>query len=61
MNIFKNYTFSWWQVGIFKLSVLAFGVSIGAYWNSFFSQHLTLWIVIAVVSGLYIGYISLNK
>jgi len=61
MNIFKNYTFSWWQVGIFKLSVLAFGVSIGAYWSSFFSQYITLLIVIAVVSGLYIGYISLKK
>ena len=61
MNIFKNYTFSWWQIGIFKLALLCFGVVIGAYWHEVFSQYFTALLVVGIVSAIYIGFISLRK
>ncbi len=61
MSIFKNYTYSWWQVGILKLALLSFGLAIGAYWNEFFFQYVNLFIAIGVACAIYIGYISLRK
>lgn len=61
MNIFKSYTYTWWQIGIFKLSLLVFGAAIGAYWHGFFGNHLTVLVIVGVIAGLYIGYVSLRK
>lgn len=61
MNIFKNYTYSWWQIGILKLSLLAFGVAIGAYWQEFFSQYISALATIGVVSGIYMIAVSLKN
>lgn len=61
MNIFGNKTVTWWQVGLLKLSVGAFGVAVGAYWSDIFLPYLTPIIVIAIVSGLYIAYVWLIK
>ena len=60
-NLFKNYTFTWWQIGVFKLALLAIGVVIGAYWYEFWNSYLTALIVIAVVTSSYIMYISLKQ
>jgi hypothetical protein len=57
----KSYTFSWWQMGVFKLALLAAGVAIGAYWHGFFGANLTVLIVIAVIAGGYISYVSLKQ
>lgn len=61
MNIFKNYTFTWWQAGIFKISVVCIGVAIGANWPNVFAPYTTALIVIAVVLGIYIAAISFKK
>ncbi len=57
MDIFKSSTFTWWQVGLFKLSVATFSIAIGAYWRDVFLPYLTTIIVIAVTSGFYVGYV----
>jgi len=61
LNPFKSYTFSWWQIGIFKLALLAFGAAVGAYWHGFFRANLTALIVIAIVASVYIVCISLKQ
>jgi len=61
MNIFKNYTFSWWQVSIFKLALLAGGVAVGAYWHEFWGGYITTLVVIAVISGAYVMYVALKQ
>ncbi len=61
MTLFHSVTFTWWQVGIFKLSVLAFGIVIGAYWNEFFTPYVVPLLVIAVVAGLYIAYLWFKR
>jgi len=61
MNIFSNRTFTWWQIGLFKLSVLTFGIAIGAYWKDVFLPYFTALLVIAVVSGLYVAYVFVKQ
>ena len=61
MNIFKNYTFTWWQAGIFKASVVCIGVAIGANWPQVFAPYTTFLIVIGVVLGIYLAVISFKK
>lgn len=61
MYFFQSYTFTWWQIGIFKLALLSLGVAIGAYWNEFFRGYLVALIVIALIMSAYIAYISLKQ
>lgn len=61
MNIFKDYTFTWWQAGMLKASVVCLGVAIGANWPEVFAQYTTVLIVIAVVLGIYLAVISFKK
>lgn len=61
MNIFKNYTFTWWQAGIFKISVICVGVAIGANWPDIFAPYTAMLIAGAVVLGIYIAIISFKK
>jgi fatty acid desaturase len=59
--IFKSYTFTWWQIGIFKLALLAFGAAIGAYWHDFFGANLAALIIIAVIASVCIFFTSLKQ
>ena len=61
MTIFKNYTFTWWQAGIFKICLLSLGIAIGANWPEVFAQYTALLIVIAVILGIYLAYLSFKK
>jgi len=45
MNIFKTFTFKWWQAGIFKLGMLALGIAIGTYWRDVFGAYLLILIL----------------
>jgi uncharacterized membrane protein YgaE (UPF0421/DUF939 family) len=55
MNFFKNTTFTWWQIGMFKLSVFTIGIAAGTYWHEVFASYLTLLVTVGIVSGLYIA------
>jgi len=63
MNLFKSYTFKceWWQIGIFKLALLAFGAAIGAYWHDFFGANLAALITIAVIASAYTMYVFFKQ
>jgi hypothetical protein len=58
---FKSYTFTWWQIGIFKLALLTIGIAIGSYWSEFFKNYLVPLIIIAVIASLYIMVISFKQ
>jgi hypothetical protein len=58
---FKLYIFTWWQIGILKMALLAIGVAIGSYWHDFFRAYLIPLIIIAVVSSVYIMFASLKQ
>ncbi|MDP2650241.1 MAG: hypothetical protein Q8P16_01625 [bacterium] len=61
MNIFKSYTYTWWQIGIFKLALLSIGALAGAYWHEFFLDKKAIFIAIAIIASAYIMYVSLKK
>ena len=61
MNIFRNYTFTWWQVGILKLALLSLGVAIGSYCASTFLPYFPLLIIVALALGIYIAFVSFNQ
>jgi len=54
MSIFKKVTLTWWQVSVLKLTTLALGIAIGAYWYAFFRAYIWELLVIAVLCGLYV-------
>lgn len=57
MSIFKRFAMTWWQVGIFKLSLLCVGIAIGAYWSEAIMPYIIPILVVGIASGLYIWYV----
>jgi len=54
VKLFGSYTYTWRQMGVFKLSLLAIGMIGGAYFAGFVTSWLWVFIVIAAVSSAYI-------
>jgi hypothetical protein len=54
MNIFKSFTLKWWQVVLFKLSLISFGIILGVYFQAFFLQWIVFVTILFVLAGLYI-------
>jgi uncharacterized membrane protein YoaK (UPF0700 family) len=61
MKMFHDYTFKWWQLGVFKLSLLSIGAIIGSYWSQFVSDYLFLFVTVAVLATAYIIYLALKQ
>jgi hypothetical protein len=57
LNLFKTFTFKWWQAAVFKVGMLGTGIVIGAYWHALFGGYLQLLIILAVVSLVYVSYV----
>ncbi len=61
MKLFKSYTYKWWQLGIFKLALISFGIVIGSYFHTIFKDYLLILTILWVVSAGYILYLSFKK
>jgi len=61
MNLFKAFTMSWWQVGLFKLGMLALGMLIGVYFHAVLANYVAVLAVIAVLSLGYVTYVWLRQ
>lgn len=61
MNLFKTYSYTWWQMGVFKLALLSIGILIGSQWAGFWNTLTTILILVAVVSSVYMMYVSLKQ
>lgn len=61
MKLFKSYSFTWQEVGIFKLALMLIGAIFGAYFSDFVKDYLLIIIVLAVVLSGYILYIALKQ
>ena len=60
-TLFKPWTFQWWEIGFVKLSLLAIGIGIGAYWHAFFLPY-AWWIAgVGLIVGLYFASVKLSK
>ncbi len=54
---FKSFTFTWWQVGLLKLSLLSLGVLVGSPWPGVFLGRREVLVVLFVVPAFYITYL----
>ena len=57
MNIFKPKTLTIWQVGCIKLTMLAFGLAIGATWSSVFVPYTWCLIILGVILAIYLLFV----
>ncbi|MBP9669599.1 MAG: hypothetical protein KBE09_04910 [Candidatus Pacebacteria bacterium] len=56
MRIFKDTTFTWQQLSLFKISIFAFGLALGAVWWDVVLPYVDLLLVVAVPATLYVTY-----
>ena len=56
-TFFKSVTFTWWQVGLLKLSLLSLGVVVGSTWPGLFVGWRDLLMVLFVVPAFYVTYL----
>ena len=56
-TFFTPVTFTWWQVGFLKLSLLLLGVVVGATWPGVFVGWRDLLLVFFVVPAFYLTYV----
>lgn len=56
MKLFRDYTLSWWQVGLLKAYVFVVGLIIGSYFADAVLSYMTLLLVLFVVLALYFLY-----
>jgi hypothetical protein len=55
-KLFREYTFTWQEVSIFKISLVSFGISVGAIWHSFWLEYIYIMLLITLLTGVYISY-----
>lgn len=60
MKLFRDYTMTWWQVGLLKTYVAVIGLIVGAYYAEIVSQYYTVLIGIFVVLMVYFLYMMVS-
>jgi hypothetical protein len=61
MNIFKSTTFTWWQLGMLKWTVLFIGLVIGALWPTYIIPFVPVLLVVAAVETIYLIIVWRNN
>jgi hypothetical protein len=55
MNPFKSFTLTWWQAGLFKMSLISLGIIMGANFQIFFLKWIVLVTIVFVLGALYVA------
>lgn len=61
MNIFKSLTLTWWQVGMFKISILSLGVVAGIVWAGTLFSWIPFFLFVSLVFGGYIVIVWMRQ
>ena len=61
MTFLKSFAFAWWQLSLFKLSMVAFGVVVGSTWPGLFVGWRELLLVVFVVPAFYVSYVWMKQ
>ncbi len=57
-SIFSPWTFNVWELGIFKVSAVSFGIFIGAYFSDFFENW---WIALLILFLIGWAYLAVTR
>jgi hypothetical protein len=57
VKFFKSFTFAWWQLSLFKLSMVALGLIVGSTWPEVFAGWRGVLLVLFVVPASYVTYL----
>lgn len=55
MKVFKTFSLTWWQGVLFKLTMIGFGVAIGATWPELFREWIGVLVALSVMLMVYIS------
>jgi hypothetical protein len=61
MNLFKSYTLTWWQFGLLKTALIAFGLAIGASWPAVVSGWVPVLWVIFIIPSIYLMSVAVKQ
>jgi hypothetical protein len=61
VKFFKSFTFAWWQLSLFKLSMGALGLIVGSTWPAVFVAWRDLLVVLFVVPAFFVSYLWLKQ
>jgi len=59
-SIFSPWTFHVWELGIFKISAISFGIFIGAYFSNFFNNWLITLFILFLIGWIYLAVTRLK-
>lgn len=56
MNLFKDFTFHWWEFSLLKISMVSLGILAGSYFSNFFrTKTMTLFLIaVFVLPAIYL-------
>ena len=57
MNLFKTFSLTWWQAGVFKAGMFGIGTAFGACLHSYFIPYLTIILAAAIACLAYVTYV----
>lgn len=61
MKLFTSYTYTWWQIGIFKVAMLTIGALVGAYYSEWVIENVAFVAMVAVITSMYTALVSLRQ
>jgi len=61
MNPFKSFCLMWWQVVLWKVTMVSFGVAIGANWPHAFAPWTGRLVLAAIAGGGYLAVVWLSQ
>jgi hypothetical protein len=61
MYLFKSYTLTWWQFGLLKTAMIAFGLALGATFPATFAAWLPVLWVLFIVFSVYLMYVTFKQ
>jgi len=59
-SIFSPWTFNVWELGIFKVSAVSFGIFIGAYFSEFFDNWGIALFILFLIGWAYLAVTRLK-
>jgi len=57
MKILKTWTLQWWQTSLFKLSMIALGILVGATWPEVLAPWRCVFAVLFAVPAAYLSWV----